>query len=567
MRRVPAPLQQPWAISEEGLRLVLAVWSRGELFPDVRERALQERDGEPLENAHQTTVRDGVAIIPVCGPLFRRASLFTEISAATDYGTIRKDLATALADPAAKAIILEIDSPGGEVNGCGELAQAIYAARGVKPIVAYVGGTGASAAYWIASAADKIVAAETAILGSIGVRTALVDDSKRDAMEGIREIELVSSQSPGKRDAPVDDEVVARAQAHIDELASVFIAAVARHRGVSTGVVQSRFGQGDVLIGQRAVEAGLADELGTFEQTLKQLAASSSVPPSIPTGGSKMKTKRVARAEAAPEPEKKPEGGEDMAPEGAEGEDCAKCEGTGEVDGEKCEDCDGTGKTEAKAEDEPMGDAEDGDGDEDDEEKKHDEQASRAELAKMAGLPPTASLSRIKAALAAKTVPLSEAEKRHAALAAEVAALKADNARREKAERQKAAAAFAKRALAEGRTTEEKVGRVEKEYAERGEAAAEDLLFPKGTFAALKRHTGGGHPLAGDRLPPVNLSEAGEQPQQATGVGGLPVYPEIGAELSAEANALAAKEKIPFQVAMQRVAKDKPALAGRITRR
>jgi ClpP class serine protease len=228
--RIPTALLAPWAITSEGLQLVLSVYSRGEWYADARQKALQERDGEPLKNAHATTVRKGVAIIPVYGPLFRHASLFTAISGATSYEDVRKDFQKALEDPGVSAIVLDVNSPGGEADGCGELADAIYAARGIKPIVAYVGGMGCSAAYWIGSAAGRIVASPSAIVGSIGVRSAVIDDSERDKREGVRSVEIISSRAPNKRDLPVDDAVIAKAQRICDDLEDVFIERVTKTR-------------------------------------------------------------------------------------------------------------------------------------------------------------------------------------------------------------------------------------------------------------------------------------------------------------------------------------------------
>src|SRR5678809_521246 len=169
---LPKTLLSPWAITQTGLELVISIASRSEFFSEVREQALLAQDGKPLANARSVVNRDGVALIPVNGPLFRHATLMTNVSGASSYETILKDFQAACESPDVEAIVLDIDSPGGEVHGAGELSTAIYQARGQKPIVAYVGGQGASAAYWIASAADKVVADPSAVLGSIGVRTA-----------------------------------------------------------------------------------------------------------------------------------------------------------------------------------------------------------------------------------------------------------------------------------------------------------------------------------------------------------------------------------------------------------
>ena len=117
--------------------------------------ALEARLGRPLDNTRAVSIRDGVAVIPITGPIMRYANLFTRISGATSTQELATDLQTALDSPQVRAIVLNIDSPGGEASGINELADMIHASRGKKPIKAYVGGTGASAAYWIASAADE----------------------------------------------------------------------------------------------------------------------------------------------------------------------------------------------------------------------------------------------------------------------------------------------------------------------------------------------------------------------------------------------------------------------------
>lgn len=276
MKTIPRALLEPLLISESGLQLVLAVWSRGQLFEDVRQEALAARKGKPLENARRTSVRDGVAVIPITGPLMRHASMFSEISGATSYAQLAQDLQVALDDKGVRAILLEVDSPGGDANGVGELAQAIRAASETKPVWAYVGGSGCSAAYWLASAADHVVAAETAFVGSIGCRLVAVDDTGADAMAGIKQIEIISSQSPAKRGMPpYDDSAIARLQQRADDLAGVFVEAVAKNRGVDVKTVLERFGAGDVLMGAKAEAAGMVDAIGTFEGTLAELARES----------------------------------------------------------------------------------------------------------------------------------------------------------------------------------------------------------------------------------------------------------------------------------------------------
>lgn len=131
--------------------------------------AIAREMGKDMKDANAASIRDGVAVLKVSGPLFRYANLMTRICGATSYELLARDFNKALQHPEVKAILFDIDSPGGEVNGCSELADMIFLARGKKPIVAYASGACCSGAYWIASACDRILASDTAVLGSIGV--------------------------------------------------------------------------------------------------------------------------------------------------------------------------------------------------------------------------------------------------------------------------------------------------------------------------------------------------------------------------------------------------------------
>ena len=259
---------QPWAITPQGMDLVLAVVSRGTLMPE----ALETRRGAALRNTRTTTMRDGVALVPVHGPLVARASLFEDISGATSYSTIMADVQAAADDPAVSAIVLCMASPGGQVHGCGEAAQALLAVRGRKPLIAFVEGDACSAAYWLASACDEIVAADTAILGCLGTQVAYLDDEEFMARTGFREVVITSSQTPDKNVPPTNESGRAAHQTLVDDIASVFLDSVAANRGVDRAYVDAHFGRGAVLVGERALAAGLADRLGTYEVLHDELA-------------------------------------------------------------------------------------------------------------------------------------------------------------------------------------------------------------------------------------------------------------------------------------------------------
>ena len=227
--------------------------------------AVAKELGKDLRDANAVSIRNGVAVIKVSGPLFRYANLMTRVCGATSYELLSQDFNKVLQASYVQAILLDIDSPGGEVNGCSEVADMIYQARGTKPIIAYASGACCSGAYWIASACDKILAADTAILGSIGVVSIFEKDDED------KTIEIVSSQSPNKRPDVNTEAGKAKIQARVDELAEVFIAKVARNRGITAVDVVKNFGAGDVSVGQHAVRNGLADGLSSFEDIISSL--------------------------------------------------------------------------------------------------------------------------------------------------------------------------------------------------------------------------------------------------------------------------------------------------------
>jgi ClpP class serine protease len=252
-----------WAILPEVLQSILSILQGENESPE----AVAERLGRPLQNTRTVTHREGVAVLPVGGPIFRYGNLLTEISGATSVEVLATDFRAALDDPDIRGIVLEIDSPGGQIAGISEFADQVAAAG--KPTVAYISDLGASAGYWIASAAEQVIIRDTAAAGSVGVVATLRRDKKDDR------IQIVSSQSPRKRVDPDTEDGRAVLQTVVDDIADVFIGRVASYRDVSTDHVLEHFGQGGLLVGKNAVRAGLADGLGSLESIIAGLAGKS----------------------------------------------------------------------------------------------------------------------------------------------------------------------------------------------------------------------------------------------------------------------------------------------------
>ncbi|SIQ37230.1 S49 family peptidase [Aquipseudomonas alcaligenes] len=261
---------QPWMMLPAQLDALMSIADR-----QGDPEALEARLGRPLDNTRAVTVRDGVAIIPVVGPIMRYANLFTRISGATSTQELATDFQTALDDPKVKAIILNIDSPGGEANGINALSDMIFAARGKKPIKAFGGGSVASGAYWVASSADELVIDDTALLGSIGVVLEVVTEEPR---EGKKRWTITSSNAPNKRPDLATEEGRAVVAKNIDALSEVFVAKVARNLGVAADKVPAMGDHGGLLVGATAVNAGLAHRLGSLESLIAELAGPASNP-------------------------------------------------------------------------------------------------------------------------------------------------------------------------------------------------------------------------------------------------------------------------------------------------
>lgn len=230
-------------------------------------QALSAKVGSSLEKTRTVEMRGSIATIPVIGGIYRYANLFTEFCGATSTEILAQDIQTALNNPNVSHIVFTFDSPGGQASGIAELASMIKEGSQKKPMIAYVDDMAASAAYWLASACDHIAASKTAMVGSIGAVYTL----RLNQGEG-QTIEIVSSVSPKKRPNIQTEEGKAQIQNWADKFGAIFVEDVARYRGVSVEHVLNHFGQGDMLIGDDALNAGMIDEITTYEALIKQLS-------------------------------------------------------------------------------------------------------------------------------------------------------------------------------------------------------------------------------------------------------------------------------------------------------
>jgi len=270
-------VRAPWAITPEMYREVHAIYGRHARSEKIDLNALQADGGVKLNGPTRGYDLVGnTAVIPLDGVLAKRMNMMTAISGGTSMQEIASNFQDALSNPLVETIILQIDSPGGTVDGTQELSNLVYAARGQKPIIALADGTMASAAYWIGSAADQVfISSDTAQVGSIGVVSTHTDVSAAEAQAGIKTTEIAAGKYKriASQYAPLSDEGRQTIQDQVDYTYGVFVDDVARNRGASVQRVLDNMADGRIFIGQQAIDAGLADGMATLDDLLGRSAA------------------------------------------------------------------------------------------------------------------------------------------------------------------------------------------------------------------------------------------------------------------------------------------------------
>lgn len=219
-------------------------------------------------------IRDGVAIIPVEGTLVNRLGSLRPWSGMTGYDGLRACFLNALADPDVKAIVFDMNSPGGEVSGCFDLVDLIAQAAGTKPVWAILDDMACSACQAIAVACDRTVLPRTGYAGSVGVACMHVDWSNALKADGIAVtlIHAGAHKVDGNPYEPLPPAVRKDMQTEIEKIYGLFVGAVSDYRGLPAEKVRAT--EARVFMGQDAVSAGLADAVQAPDQAFADLVAS-----------------------------------------------------------------------------------------------------------------------------------------------------------------------------------------------------------------------------------------------------------------------------------------------------
>lgn len=215
---------------------------------------------------------DGIGVIPVYDTLVQRNGGADAMSGLTTYTEISAQFHEALSDSRIDTILFDVDSPGGEVGGVFDLVDEIYRARGTKPIYAIANECAFSAAYAIASAADRIFLPRTGSVGSIGIIAMHIDQSAYDAKEGYRYTAITAGarKNDFSPHSALSDEGLATAQNMVDQAYDLFCDTVARNRGIALSAVRNT--EAAIYYGQNAIKQCLADEIASYGEVIGALS-------------------------------------------------------------------------------------------------------------------------------------------------------------------------------------------------------------------------------------------------------------------------------------------------------
>lgn len=276
-RVVQKALETPWSILPQKLAIIqeiLIVRASGHKFTDEEINARLAAINTPRKQQESSQESTNIAVLPLLGTIIPRGDMFSRMSGATSVDQFQKTFRGAMADKSIDAIIIDVDSPGGQVGSIPEIAEEIFEARGQKPIVAIANNLAASAAYWIASSADELIVTPSSQVGSIGVFALHENIERALDMKGI-DVTLISAgkfKVEGNPFESLSESAKDAIQKEVNNYYDMFVEGVARNRDVSSQEVVNGFGQGRVVGAREAIKLNMADSIGTFDDAVARAA-------------------------------------------------------------------------------------------------------------------------------------------------------------------------------------------------------------------------------------------------------------------------------------------------------
>jgi protease-4 len=259
----------PWAMLPDAIQQTFGLFQKLDLHVHLQQQQVRQQAGK---STYQTAGK--VAVIDIIGKLMKQEA---SMGGGTSTVLARRQIRAAVNDPDVSAIMLRIDSPGGTAAGTQDLAAEITAACKKKPVWAYVEDMAASAAYWAASQADRIIAGPTALVGSIGTYGVVQDLSGMAAMDGIKVHVIRAGQykGAGTPGTEVNPEQLADMQRIVNGLNEHFLAGVANGRKMESDRVRE-LADGRAHLAAEAKRLDLIDEIGSFDEAVAKLQTQAS---------------------------------------------------------------------------------------------------------------------------------------------------------------------------------------------------------------------------------------------------------------------------------------------------
>lgn len=296
-----------WAMLPSAFKQLCQIVGRhasGQPIPEAAleavNRAKAAAAAEPQPEDDAPFVRVGsTAVIPIRGTLIRRADAFDRVSGATDPEDLRATFRAALADAQVARIVLDIDSPGGSVDGINEFAEEIRAGREQKPVIAVANSMAASAAFWLGAQASEFYVSSGGMVGSIGVIRMDMDPRKAWEAMGV-DLETVTSAELKNARTLNQDKTVAQVLASTQDLQqwhSLFVDAVAAGRGIDREKAEG-LADGRVAVGRAAVTEGFVDGVRSLEQILDSETSNEEDRMAVKTKGGEAASRTPAPAKA-----------------------------------------------------------------------------------------------------------------------------------------------------------------------------------------------------------------------------------------------------------------------------
>lgn len=241
------------------------------LAQDILIGNLSNIAGQPKDNHYPKT--DQIAFVPVHGILTKRASLFDELLGMTSYDALQETLLSLAKNPAVETIVLDIDSPGGEISGLFDLCDFILSVKENKQLIALINESAFSAGYAIASCADEILLNQTAGVGSIGVIATHIDQSSFDAKQGLAYTTVYAGQHKNDLNphSPMTEEAKSNLQQEVDRLYQLFVGLVAKNRGLTREQVMNT--EAACFFSEDAISHHLADKLISFAEWIPRVTS------------------------------------------------------------------------------------------------------------------------------------------------------------------------------------------------------------------------------------------------------------------------------------------------------